>query len=140
MLLVDVAPASAELPAISCTQRSRLNWCVSYLNFRAQAGVGNPTGLTQSLSSRLEFFRVELVFYPGTPAQRGDVIFASDTFYNYLLPSDVRRSPDFATFLPGTYCARLYVPSQGYYVDQHCVTTSGQVVPGNFGMVPPRGP
>lgn len=139
MLLVDVSPASAQLPQISCTPRNQLNWCVSYINFRAQAGLGNPTRLLLSLNSpRSDYFRVELVYYPGLPGQRGDVVFADNGYTTVIGAGQVIRSPDFATLLPGTYCARSYLPALGYYFDQHCVTTDGRIVPGNVGTVPPR--
>src|SRR5688500_1305054 len=79
-MLLDVKPAAAALPDISCTKVGDFNWCVSFNGFYAQAGVGYPTRLTLTFNPpRSDWARVELVYYPGTPAQRGDTIFAGDS-------------------------------------------------------------
>ena len=136
--LSGAAPiAHAALPAISCTPRNGLNWCVSFDGNSAQAGVGNPNDDPRIIENPGEFTRVELVYYDPTPRYRGERVFASDHYFISLGSGQVKHSPTFQTWLPGTYCARMYLPEVGRYQDIHCVNTDGVVVGGNAGNVPP---
>jgi hypothetical protein len=137
-ILAPTTPASAALLPARCASvglyGDNLDYCIIYVNNRAFARVQNRT--SQAITY-VPPVKLELAYYA---KQSGDGFVPSDARTEVIqevwaAPLGVATTPlpGYWTINPGWYCARIYIPSTGFWQDQICFSDTGGYWFGKYG-------
>lgn len=114
----------AALPGLTCGQfQNEPGFCVSFNGSTVQAGMKNNAATPYEWFGKI--FAVELVHFPFENYPNGSFQASAGPWLRKLEPGQLSTTRAEAWWMPGVYCASLYVQGQEQVFHRVCVDTNG---------------